>query len=625
LPLFLVFHRKSSVVPSNGRQSSLSSNTGGGGRVADPRPIGDKAFLNSCIRQLVEYLSYHNYDNPISLKILSKPTNKDYYNICLFLFKQIDPNYAYTGKIEDEIVGMFKYLGYPYPISKANIVAVGSPHAWPALLAALIWLVELLSYDNVIQSQETEGILNNEALVSPPSAAGIASSSGGPLNTPSSTGDDVNSEKAFHKYVGKAYGYFITGNDNQQLALHNAFLSSYENKNILIRDKIESIEKRNIALSNEIEDLKQKTASLPQIDSRRKELQKEFAGLSSLVEEKKKNLSKLTSLKDEKVKELNKAKDLFSSITRDISMLKETISKQEISPEDIINMINERERLEEAQRSASEHRQGLQRKIWELEMTLRDKVASLEDTVKAYHSIAEDLKMIPSTARNARGENLMIEIDIRAKRREGLLKTPIKSFILPILQDVRKELYEMTLDLKSELIAEKETLSELEEKKTEFQQAIESFESKSKRIEAIYKREKESLDSMNELHCKEMDLMESRLLQLTDTATEEAKITSSTRRIAEANSLRSARKEEYLRTKSHLLEAIMEVISLCASHREMISNKFESFKTSMQKKLELVGEMTNDESAFMQYAKVRKIIILCYSFRFFLFSFKGCS
>lgn len=41
---------------------------------------------------------------------------------------------------------------------------------------------------------------------------------------------------------------------------------------------------------------------------------------------------------------------------------------------------------------------------------LRDKVQALEDSVRAYHSIAEDMKMIPVTARNSRGENLVIEL-----------------------------------------------------------------------------------------------------------------------------------------------------------------------------------------------------------------------
>ena len=47
------------------------------------------------------------------------------------------------GKFEDEMVQMFKYLGYPFQIVKSNLVAVGSPHAWPTLLATIMWLLEV--------------------------------------------------------------------------------------------------------------------------------------------------------------------------------------------------------------------------------------------------------------------------------------------------------------------------------------------------------------------------------------------------------------------------------------------------------------------------------------------------
>ena len=33
---------------------------------------------------------------------------------------------------------------YPFAVSKTGLVACGSPHAWPPLLASLAWFVELL-------------------------------------------------------------------------------------------------------------------------------------------------------------------------------------------------------------------------------------------------------------------------------------------------------------------------------------------------------------------------------------------------------------------------------------------------------------------------------------------------
>ena len=35
----------------------------------------------------------------------------------------------------------------PRQVSKSALFAVGAPHTWPGLLAALAWLVEMLSYE----------------------------------------------------------------------------------------------------------------------------------------------------------------------------------------------------------------------------------------------------------------------------------------------------------------------------------------------------------------------------------------------------------------------------------------------------------------------------------------------
>lgn len=59
----------------------------------------------------------------------------------------MDPHCKNQGKIEDEVPALFKRLRYPYTISKSALFAVGSPHTWPGLLAALVWLTELLYYE----------------------------------------------------------------------------------------------------------------------------------------------------------------------------------------------------------------------------------------------------------------------------------------------------------------------------------------------------------------------------------------------------------------------------------------------------------------------------------------------
>ena len=280
---------------------------------------------------------------------------------------------------------------------------------------------------------------------------------------------------------------------------------------------------------------------------------------------------------------------------------------QELSPEDVSNMVNERQRLEDAQQGASENRQLLQKKIWELEMTLRDKVQALEDSVKAYHSVAEDLKLMPQTARNARGMDLAIQIDIRAKKRDGLLKTDVRKKIVPVLQDLRSELSDTTLGFRSELLAEQDVAEEGEARRQELSESAELYEQKLRRAETAYKREKEGLDQAADIHGKELDAMEQRLVQLRDTTTEEAAISIANRRLNENKAMRTARQQEHLLKKRGLSENITEVVAACAVHREQVQHSLHQLKGEYADRLQLIFHQSASSSSSSSYSAVKMV------------------
>ena len=58
--------------------------------------------MRDCIHALITHLSEHNYDHPISEKLLTRPTAKDFNSIIRFLFAQIDPgcNLPHPSKIK---------------------------------------------------------------------------------------------------------------------------------------------------------------------------------------------------------------------------------------------------------------------------------------------------------------------------------------------------------------------------------------------------------------------------------------------------------------------------------------------------------------------------------------------
>jgi kinetochore protein NDC80 len=99
------------------------------------------------IERLAKYLTDAGYPGRITPKMLAAPTGKDFQSIMSFLLRLIDPTFvlsASTGKMEDDVQMVFKVLKYPFQISKTSLTAVGSQQSWPALLGAIMWLVEVL-------------------------------------------------------------------------------------------------------------------------------------------------------------------------------------------------------------------------------------------------------------------------------------------------------------------------------------------------------------------------------------------------------------------------------------------------------------------------------------------------
>lgn len=111
---------------------------------------------------MIAYLKSKNYDvsnfhNPS--KLLSHGvSSRDFNDITTFLMRRIDPTFNTSSansattrsdeppmKFEEEVSMVYKTLGYPLPISKTGIVAVGAPNTWPSLILAIDWLIDLLA------------------------------------------------------------------------------------------------------------------------------------------------------------------------------------------------------------------------------------------------------------------------------------------------------------------------------------------------------------------------------------------------------------------------------------------------------------------------------------------------
>jgi SMC interacting uncharacterized protein involved in chromosome segregation len=140
--------------------------------------------------------------------------------------------------------------------------------------------------------------------------------------------------------------------------------------------------------------------------------------------------------------------------------------------------------------------------------------------------------------------------------------------------------------MRADIMRDQDVIEELDIKIAEMQDALNVTETKLRRFEDAYKREKETNDQAAELHAKEMDAMETRLNRLRDTATEEARTTAAQRQATETRAARDMRRNEHARKKREIMEAIMDVVGQCANHRELVQQKLMTIKEKYAEKLE---------------------------------------
>lgn len=143
----------------------------------------------------------HAYPYPLSPKILTSPTGKDFTQLAFWLFQRFDPSLKAFGKVEDEVPLFFKRLNYPFQLSKSALFAVGSPHSWPSVLAALSWLVELLNYDD--RAEDAAAAQFDE---------------------------QQRSERQFFAYASTAYRYFLAGDDAKAAAADDEMLGQFRER-----------------------------------------------------------------------------------------------------------------------------------------------------------------------------------------------------------------------------------------------------------------------------------------------------------------------------------------------------------------------------------------------------------
>lgn len=537
--------------------------------VADLRPISDKAYINSCIRRLVQYLMSSGYEYPVSHKILTRPSGKDFNHIVTFLLRRVDPTFNDgTLKFEDEVAMAFKALGYPFPISKTALVAAGSPHTWPALLAALIWIMELLQCDEADTEDDDIGANGDDE--PPKSTEELA----------------AKSDAAFFRFLGASYESFLMGDDEQVEALKVNLIELFEKDNAHIEKEIDRFTDTNASIVETIDNLGRKAEDLPDLEKRREDYATDLEKFHELVKQLGEHKATLSKKVKERTKELEKNEKELERVMNRVEALKEKVQKQELSVDDARRMQSEKARVKESIERAVESKQKQNKLLWEAEMELNRRIEQLETLAAQYNALASELLLIPETAENANGKKFMVEVhkEHAHEQNQSLLLGGVDlcSVAIPSISKLKSDYEDKSAHAREDLLELLDQVEASEEAITEAANDIKILEGKKKKSEEVFTREKEEQERALSVLLREIEVIETKIASIYDPVSQEEAITRYQRRCAELEALLSKTQEEGEARKQAVRKEINDALVVCAEHKEYQRKKLAELEAYIQ-------------------------------------------
>lgn len=539
-------NRRSSTGPANSRRSSMGvgvQQPPSSAPSKDPRPLRDRGFQMETIKNLIAFLAKSSYPYPLSQKLLVAPSARDFQSIFKFIYSQIDPTYEWSKKFEEEVLPVMKALRYPWAheLSKSQLYAVGSMHAWPGLLGMLGWMVDLVNCCDILDSTTSTSFNNNNNSNN---------------NTAYSTSEATN-ERLFYQYLIESYKLFLEGSDNFD-SLLSVLEEGIEGRNYKVKEEIKKLSSKLPSAEEELQSLM--AAESPLSKARREQeiycsdIEKFEKFISHLHQKK----SKFTESLANNRKELE---DLQASILRmeqERSSLSKQVDAQDVSPEDIDRMNGEVEALVRQMELIKEGKEEGGKVFWERELQVQKKMDSVEALIHEYNSLVplqssfgreddsfqppdlmdgdvgdgdvnnndinsniNNQSLLPPTPSRSQRQNMSLlrglegglNLNPNATRAGQLVELDLSSKVNPILQRCRAVIHSQIHSSQDNLITLKERLDSLRDESQERMCSLVSLEKRIERLLLSYGEEKRAVMEENNRADTEIDCLSENIRQ----------------------------------------------------------------------------------------------------------------
>lgn len=413
-------------------RSTTSARKASHRKLSETRPIGDRAFIKASIAKLSAYLRAAGFAGSASNpRVLSRPTTRDFQEVAGFLLSRLDPTWSRGDRrFEDEFVEALRLLQYPFTLSKTALAAVGTAHTWPALLAALAWIVDLLEYDEQWQARRQKG--------------------------------------TFHEYVAEAYSLFLAGDDDACGALRQRLKAAFESVEADAGRQAEAAEARARDAEIEVKAFRDEAATLPRLLERRSQLRQAKTAVEATAADADAEARRAERRAAQATCRAAAAAARLRDALEGQRRLAEARDKVENEAEARARLLQEREVLEAELAATRAKTVTFKKRLDDASFELRTRVETAADNARRYDRSAHSLQLVPATAKNADGRDLSLDVrrdgdDLVASStsaQDASLKA--RDVVKPALAELHDALRARSLEVRRKVAAAKRDLEALE-------------------------------------------------------------------------------------------------------------------------------------------------------------------
>ncbi|KZT44162.1 hypothetical protein SISSUDRAFT_1039443 [Sistotremastrum suecicum HHB10207 ss-3] len=399
--------------------------------IKDPRPVREKAFQAQMSRTIHTFLSSTDCPQQLHPKMFKEPpTSVIYWTVIEWLVHQLDPNYPAAKPTvsawPNDFIAVLKLFRYPFAdaIDKKSLTTVGGLHSWPAMLAALHWLVLLCIARTEYLKSDDPTLQDVEQI-------------------PEVFSDEIHQWALAFDYYDAAYGVFLAGED--EFPNERAYIEErYTKQSAQVLKEVEDLKVRHAELAQELKKLTSSPAPVLKLRENHKKILSDTDKIAQWYQhsEKRKNKTGEDIAREEA--EIAADQRMLDELLAEQKVLEATVAAQNLSPEEVMRMNAEDASLDRVLNDLKTKSKEVTKSTQSLEITVANRTDSVEQAIHEYMTLLYRLGLHPHTPDKFSNMSFGLELNGAASNPKDLVKgddlrTVIRPALITIADMKRKE------------------------------------------------------------------------------------------------------------------------------------------------------------------------------------------